>query len=130
MKTIFFTGKGGVGKSTLSAAAAWQLMERGNRVLAVSFDPAHNLGDIYNIKLSHKKKRFKKTNLYLQETDLDKSAQEYLSQNQSLMEEIYSYTRPFNLDKYFNVLKYSPGVEEYAALTSLEQILTKESENF
>ncbi len=130
MKTLFFTGKGGVGKSTLSAAAAWQLAEKGNRVLAVSFDPAHNLGDIFHEELSHRKKRFKQTNLYLQETDLDVSAQEYLKANMGLMEEIYSYTRPFNMDRYFKVLKYSPGVEEYAALTSLEAIITRERDNF
>ncbi len=130
MKTLFFTGKGGVGKSTLASAAAWQLAEKGNRVLAVSLDPAHNLGDIFHLDLSHKKKRFKNTSLYLQETDLEKSAQEYLSANKGLMEEMYSYTRPFHMDRYFNVLKYSPGVEEYAALTSLDRILTSEENNF
>lgn len=130
MKTLFFTGKGGVGKSTLASAAAWQLAEKGNRVLAVSFDPAHNLGDIFHEELSHKKKRFKKTSLYLQETDLDSAAQEYLSQNMGLMEEVYNYTKATNLDRYFKVLKYSPGVEEYAALTSLETILSKEEKNF
>ncbi|MFO7849636.1 MAG: ArsA family ATPase [Spirochaetia bacterium] len=130
MKTIFFTGKGGVGKSTLASAAAWQLAEKGNRVLAVSLDPAHNLGDIFHLELSHKKKRFKNTSLYLQETDLEKSAQEYLSANRGLMEEMYSYTRPFHMDRYFKVLKYSPGVEEYAALTSLDKILSAEQENF
>jgi arsenite-transporting ATPase len=130
MKTLFFTGKGGVGKSTLASAAAWQLAEKGNRVLAVSFDPAHNLGDIFHEQLSHRKKRFKKSSLYLQETDLDSAAQEYLSQNMGLMEEVYNYTKATNLDRYFKVLKYSPGVEEYAALTSLETILSTEQENF
>ena len=130
MKTLFFTGKGGVGKSTLSAAAAWQLAEKGNRVLNVSFDPAHNLGDIFHAKLGHRKKRFNKTSLYLQETDLEKSAQEYLDHSMDLMQEVYSYTKAFNMDRYFKVLKYSPGVEEYAALTSMETILRKEKDNF
>ncbi len=130
MKTIFFTGKGGVGKSTLSAAAAWQLMEKGNRVLAVSFDPAHNLGDIFNVKLSNKKKRFKKTELYLQETDLEKSASEYIQSNIDLLKQVYSYLTTLNFESYFEVLKYSPGVEEYAALTSLEKILKEEKDNF
>ena len=130
MKTLFFTGKGGVGKSTMSASAAWQLAEKGNRVLAVSFDPAHNLGDIFQVRLGHKKKQFKKSKLYLQETDLEKSAQEYLDHSMGLMQEVYSYTRAFNMDRYFKVLKYSPGVEEYAALTSMETILRKEEGNF
>lgn len=122
MKTIFFTGKGGVGKSTLSAAAAYQLSQRGDRVLAISFDPAHNLGDIFDVKLSHKVKKFSDT-LYLQETDLEEAAEEYIRQNTDILTEIYSYTRAFNLDRYFKVLRHSPGVEEYAALTALEELL-------
>jgi len=130
MKTIFFTGKGGVGKSTLASAAAWQLMEKGNRVLAVSFDPAHNLGDIFHLKLGHRKKRFKDTNLFLQETNLEKSAAEYIKANMSILQEVYSYLTTINFDSYFEILKYSPGVEEYAALTSMEKILENEQENF
>ncbi|HAK47320.1 MAG TPA: anion transporter [Spirochaeta sp.] len=125
MKTIFFTGKGGVGKSTLAAAAAWQLAEKGYRVLTVSLDPAHNLGDIFGIKLHHRKKKFT-SELYLQETDLEKAADEYIKNNMSIMKEVYGYLKTFNMDKYFSILKYSPGIEEYAALTSLEKILTKE----
>jgi len=130
MKTIFFTGKGGVGKSTLASAVAWQLMEKGNKVLAVSFDPAHNLGDIFHMDLGHRKKRFKKTDLYLQETNLEKSAAEYISANMSILQEVYSYLTTMNMDSYFDILKYSPGVEEYAALTSLEKILKDEKDNF
>lgn len=129
MKTIFFTGKGGVGKSTLSAATAWQLAEKGFRVLNVSFDPAHNLGDIFSVKLHHRKKKFT-SSLYLQETDLEKAADEYIKSNMSIMKEVYGYLKTFNMDKYFSVLKYSPGIEEYAALTSLEKILTEEEGNF
>lgn len=129
METIFFTGKGGVGKSTLSAATAWQLAEKGYRVLNVSFDPAHNLGDIFGIKLHHKKKKFT-TRLYLQETDLEKAADEYIKNNMSLMKEVYGYLQTFNMDKYFSILKYSPGIEEYAALTSLEKILIEEENSF
>lgn len=122
MKTIFFTGKGGVGKSTLSAATAFQLSRKGYRVLAISFDPAHNLGDIFDVKLSHKVKKFSDT-LDLQETDLEEAAEEYIRQNTDILTEIYSYTRAFNLDRYFKVLRHSPGVEEYAALTALEELL-------
>jgi len=130
MKSVFFAGKGGVGKSSLSAASAWQLAERGNRVLATSFDPAHNLGDIFGVQLSHKITRYKKTSLYLQEIDLEKSAQEYLKSSVGILEEVYSYTKAFNMDKYFKILRYSPGVEEYAALVAMEHLFRRESENF
>ena len=127
MKTIFFTGKGGVGKSTMSAAAAHQLSEKGYKVLAVSFDPAHNLGDIFNLELSHRTKRIGK-NLFLQEADLEKAASEYIKTNTDILTEVYSYTKAFNLDMYFKVLRYAPGVEEYAALTALEKVLHNKGE--
>ncbi len=122
MKTIFFTGKGGVGKSTISANIAWQLAEKGQKVLAVSFDPAHNLGDIFSLSLSHKKTAYS-SKLDLQEIDLEKFKTDYIQQNVSLFQDIYGYLKPFNMDKYFNILKYSPGIEEYASLCSLENLL-------
>ena len=122
MQTIFFTGKGGVGKSTMAAAFAWQMSQKGKKILAISFDPAHNLGDIFGMTLSHKRKRFA-DNLYLQEADLDQAAQDYIKKNTDILTEVYSYTKAFNLDRYFKVLRHSPGVEEYAALTALDEVL-------
>jgi len=43
---LFFTGKGGVGKTTIAAAAAVRLADAGQRVLLVSTDPASNLADV------------------------------------------------------------------------------------
>lgn len=48
---LFFTGKGGVGKTTLSSATAVALAARGRRVLLVSTDPASNLDDVLGIRL-------------------------------------------------------------------------------
>jgi arsenite/tail-anchored protein-transporting ATPase len=44
---LFFTGKGGVGKTTVASAAAVALADAGRRVLVVSTDPASNLGDVF-----------------------------------------------------------------------------------
>ncbi len=127
MKTIFFTGKGGVGKSTLSATCAWQLAEHGYKTLLLSIDPAHNVADIFDTSVGHKKSKFGK-NLYLQEANLDKAASVYIEQNIDILTEVYSYTKAFNFDTYFKVLRYSPGVEEYASLTILEQTLRNETD--
>ena len=127
MKSLFFTGKGGVGKSTLASAAAWQLAQRGYKVLAISLDPAHNLGDIFGMDLSYKKRKIA-DNLWLQEANLDRAAQEYLQQNTELLTQVYSYTKAFNLDMYFKVLRHSPGVEEYASLLILEDAFRNETE--
>ena len=45
MKILFFMGKGGVGKSTLSTLTAIYLAKNGNKVLLTSLDPAHNLAE-------------------------------------------------------------------------------------
>ncbi len=44
-RDLFFTGMGGVGKTTLSCATAMRLAEAGKRVLLVSTDPASNLDE-------------------------------------------------------------------------------------
>ena len=49
---LFFTGKGGVGKTSLSCAAGIRLSEAGRRVLIVSTDPASNLDEVLGVKLS------------------------------------------------------------------------------
>jgi arsenite-transporting ATPase len=46
---LFFTGKGGVGKTSLSSATAVALADRGRRVLLVSTDPASNLEDVFGV---------------------------------------------------------------------------------
>ena len=50
---LFFTGKGGVGKTSIACAAAIQLSERGKRVLLVSTDPASNVGQVFGIAIGN-----------------------------------------------------------------------------
>ncbi len=125
MKILFFTGKGGVGKSTMAAAAAWQLSQKA-RVLIVSLDPAHNLGDIFGVVIRNGKKKFTKT-LSLSEVNLQKLSREYLEKETDVLSSTYSYLKTLNLDSYFSILKYSPGIEEYALLTSIEKTIRDET---
>lgn len=53
-KYLFFTGKGGVGKTTTACATATSLAEDGNQVMLVSTDPASNLQDVFQTKLTNK----------------------------------------------------------------------------
>ena len=52
-RNLFFTGKGGVGKTSMACAAAVQLADRGRRVLLVSTDPASNLDDVLGVTLGN-----------------------------------------------------------------------------
>src|SRR5579863_2326604 len=49
---LFFTGKGGVGKTSLACASAITLGDRGQRVLLVSTDPASNLDEVLGVRLT------------------------------------------------------------------------------
>ena len=50
---VFFTGKGGVGKTSLACATAVRLAERGARVLLVSTDPASNVGQVFSLAIGN-----------------------------------------------------------------------------
>lgn len=52
MRVLLFTGKGGVGKTTLAAATAARLAATGRKTLVVSTDPAHSLGDALGVPLA------------------------------------------------------------------------------
>jgi arsenite-transporting ATPase len=51
LRIVLFTGKGGVGKTTLAAATAARLARAGGRALVISTDPAHSLGDALGVEL-------------------------------------------------------------------------------
>jgi arsenite-transporting ATPase len=75
-----FTGKGGVGKTTVSAATALRLAELGYRTLILSTDPAHSLSDSFNLPLGSLPTKIK-TNLHAIEinpyVDLKKTGTQY-----------------------------------------------------
>lgn len=50
---LFFTGKGGVGKTSLACATAMQLAAQGQRVLLVSTDPASNVGQVFGLSIGN-----------------------------------------------------------------------------
>lgn len=53
-KYLFFTGKGGVGKTSTACAIAVNLADRGKKIMLVSTDPASNLQDVFNTELNNK----------------------------------------------------------------------------
>ncbi len=75
---LFFTGKGGVGKTSLSCAVALSLADRGRRVLLVSTDPASNLDEMLGLVLSDQPKPVPDTpGLFAMNIDPDKAAEDY-----------------------------------------------------
>ena len=118
---IFFLGKGGVGKSTSSALTALHLVNSGKKVLLASMDPAHNQSDILQIKLSEKPKEIR-PDFFAKEVDVNYWVKKYLEDVTAQIKHSYSYLTAFNLESYLDVIKFSPGIEEYALLTAYKEI--------
>ena len=119
MKTLFFLGKGGVGKSTCAAVTALGLARAGSSVILLSFDPAHNLGDLFERKLGTKPKEIIK-GLRVAEIDRGKRLRRYLRDVEQEIRGSYRYLTAFNLEHHFRLFRHAPGLEEHAMLLAFE----------
>ncbi len=122
-KTYFFIGKGGVGKTTCAAAFSLALASHGVRTLIVSLDPAHNLGDVLGLNLEEEEPIKVYENLYAVEVDFEEMIRLHLKQLTDKIKDMYRYLKVLNLDKYIDLLKHSPGIEEYATLEKIIEII-------
>ncbi len=125
--SLFFLGKGGVGKSTSAALIALYLSNQGKNILLVSMDPAHNQSDIFETSLSEKSYNLT-DNLIAKEIDINYWIKNYLTEVESQIKHTYSYLTALNLENYLDVIKFSPGIEEYALLLAYREIKQKFSE--
>ncbi|KEI96157.1 arsenical pump-driving ATPase [Clostridium botulinum] len=77
-KYLFFTGKGGVGKTSTACAVAVTLADKGKKIMLVSTDPASNLQDVFNTKLNNKGVTIKEVpNLVVANFEPEEAAEEY-----------------------------------------------------
>jgi len=77
-KYLFFTGKGGVGKTSTACAVALNLADEGKKIMLVSTDPASNLQDVFNTELNNKGIQIKEVpNLVVANFEPEAAAAEY-----------------------------------------------------
>ncbi len=124
VKSLYLVGKGGVGKSTCSVSLSLAFAERGRKTLIVSLDPAHNLSDIFEKRIEDSPTEVGK-NLYAMEVDLEARLEESLKRTAGMMKNLYRYLNVINLEGLFDTLRFSPGMEEYAVLITLEDVFDR-----
>src|SRR5512147_328602 len=81
---IFFSGKGGVGKTSMACTTAVRYADTGKRTLIVTTDPASNLADVFEQPIGHKVIPIQSApNLWAMEIDPDQSTKEYIDRAMS-----------------------------------------------
>ncbi|MBW1839705.1 MAG: ArsA family ATPase [Deltaproteobacteria bacterium] len=112
-KFYFFSGKGGVGKTSMAASTAIWFASKGKRTLVVSTDPAHSLADSFKQKIGSDVVKLKK-NLYGLEIDPEKAMQEYKEKFAPQMEKLGAL-EGLGLEDTFDVVGMTPGIDEIAS---------------
>ncbi|SIS49310.1 ArsA family ATPase [Salimicrobium flavidum] len=128
-KIVFIGGKGGVGKSTTSAALALVRADAGKKTLIVSTDPAHNLGDIFHKKLGHEKKQLTE-NLWGMEVDSREESARYIEGVKKNLEGLVKSKMVEEVHRQIDMASASPGAEEAALFDRLTAIILEEKDEF
>jgi arsenite-transporting ATPase len=78
-KFVFFSGKGGVGKTSMACTQAVRYADEGQRTLIVTTDPASNLADVFEQPIGHQITPIERVaNLWAMEIDPDRATEEYI----------------------------------------------------
>ena len=119
---VFIGGKGGVGKTTVSAATALWFAKHGKKTLIISTDPAHSLSDSFERNIGYNPTPLTE-NLEALEIDPDMAMQEY----QAKMKEQQSLNPGMDMgmiQDQMDMASMSPGIDEAAAFDKFLQYMT------
>ena len=119
-----FGGKGGLGKTTFSAATAYWLAKQGHRVLVFSVDPQASLSDIFERDIFGKGAVEIMPNLYAQEIDADKRIKEYQQEIRQKILDMYGLPEvPPEIENYIQAAAAEPAMEESAIFDEVVDIV-------
>lgn len=123
---IMFGGKGGLGKTTLSATSAFWLARQGKRVLLFSVDPQASLSDIFQRDIFGKGPVPIVPNLWAQEVDADRRIREYQDEIRKKILDMYGFERvPEEIDNYIAAASAEPAMEESAIFDAVVDIIVQ-----
>lgn len=121
---IMFGGKGGLGKTTFSAAAAFWLANQGKRVLVFSVDPQASLSDIFERDIYGKGAVEIIPNLFAQEIDADSHIKAYQEEIRQKILDMYGLDQiPEEIESYIQAAAAEPAMEESAIFDQVVDIV-------
>jgi arsenite-transporting ATPase len=121
---IMFGGKGGLGKTTFSAATAYWLAKQGHKVLVFSVDPQASLSDIFQRDIFGKGAVEIMPNLYAQEVDADRHIHDYQEQIRKKIRDMYGLDAvPEEIEQYIQAASAEPAMEESAIFDAVVDIV-------
>lgn len=121
---IMFGGKGGLGKTTFSAAAAYWLAKKGFKVLVFSVDPQASLSDIFEQDIFGKGPVEIMPNLFAQEIDADQRIREYQGEIRQKILDMYGLEEvPEEIENYIQAAAAEPAMEESAIFDEVVDIV-------
>lgn len=121
---IMFGGKGGLGKTTFSAATAFWLAQQGHKVLVFSVDPQASLTDIFQRDIFGKGAVKIMDNLYAQEIDADSHIKTYQDEIRKKILDMYGFDAiPEEIENYIQAASAEPAMEESAIFDAVVDIV-------
>src|SRR5512136_2570998 len=121
---IMFGGKGGLGKTTFSAATAYWLACQGHKVLVFSVDPQASLTDIFQRDIFGKGPVEVMKNLYAQEIDADSHIKAYQNEIRKKILDMYGMDKvPEEIENYIQAASAEPAMEESAIFDAVVDIV-------
>src|SRR5664280_2901705 len=123
---IMFGGKGGLGKTTFSAATAFWLAASGKKVLVFSVDPQASLTDIFQRDIFGKGPVKIMENLWAQEIDADSHIKEYQGEIRKKILDMYGLEAvPEEIESYIQAASAEPAMEESAIFDAVVDVVVK-----
>jgi arsenite-transporting ATPase len=121
---IEFGGKGGLGKTTFSAATAYWLAKQGYKVLVFSVDPQASLSDIFEQDIFGKGAVEIMPGLFAQEIDADRHIREYQEEIRQKIRDMYGIDEiPEEIENYIQATAAEPAMEESAIFDAVVDIV-------
>jgi arsenite-transporting ATPase len=128
---VMFGGKGGLGKTTFSAATAYWLASQGKKVMVFSVDPQASLSDIFQRDIFGKGPVKIMENLYAQEIDADQHIKAYQNEIRKKILDMYGFDKvPDEVEQYIQAASAEPAMEESAIFDAVVDIVVEGSYDY